>query len=177
MSAGEGDAATIRVWDPLVRILHGILATSFLAAYMLEDFRAIHKTFGYIAFGAVVIRILWGFVGPGHARFSDFVPWPRTFLRHVRNTFAGSEVRHLGHNPAGGVMIVALLAAVLTLGTTGWMMTTDRFWGVDWVKEVHATVANIAVGLVVLHLGGVLLESWRHRENLVAAMITGMKRR
>lgn len=158
MSAGEGNAVRVRVWDPLVQVFHWTLATSFLAAYMLDDFRTVHKTFGYIAFGAVIVRIVWGFVGSGHARFADFVPWPRTFLRYVCDTFAGREARYIGHNPAGGAMVVALLTAVLTLGTTGWMMTTDRFWGVEWVEDVHATVANLAIGLVAFHLGGVLLE-------------------
>lgn len=167
----------VRVWDPLVRVFHWTLAAAFLGAFLLEDPRGLHRGLGYVAAAAVAVRIVWGLVGPGHARFADFVPTPAGFLGYARASFAGRERRYLGHNPAGGAMVVALLAVVLTLGVTGWLMGTDAFWGDDRIKAVHEAVANLGVGLVALHLGGVAWESRRHRENLVAAMITGVKRR
>jgi cytochrome b len=170
-------AGRVRVWDPLVRALHWTLAVSFLGAYGLEDTRDAHETLGYVALAAVLTRVLWGFLGPGHARFSAFVPTPATFFRYVGEMLRGRERRYLGHNPAGGAMVVALLAAVTTLGATGWMMGTDAWFGVEWVETVHETVANLALGLVAFHVAGVVWESRRHGENLVAAMITGVKRR
>lgn len=172
-----GETGQVRVWDPLVRGLHWTLAAGFLGAFTLEDPRLLHQTLGTIALGAMLVRVIWGLVGPGHARFTDFVPGPRRFLAYARAVRDGRERRYLGHNPAGGAMVVALLASVATLGATGWMMTLDAFWGADWLEALHETVANVALGLVALHLAGVAWESRRHGENLVAAMVTGRKRR
>ena len=176
-TAGVDEApATVPVWDPLVRILHWVLAAGFLGAFVLDSPRDLHETLGWIAVAAVAVRVLWGVVGPRRARFADFVPSPGRFLGYVRATAAGREPRYLGHNPAGGAMVVALLAVVATLGLTGWMMGLDAFWGADWLEEAHEAVANTGFALVVLHWLGVAWESLRHRENLAMAMITGRKR-
>jgi cytochrome b len=179
--SGEPAAAieaptTVPVWDPLVRVLHWTLAAGFLGAFLIDSPRDLHETLGWIAVAAVAVRVAWGFVGTHRARFSDFVPTPAGFLAYVRATIGGREPRHVGHNPAGGAMVVALLAVVATLGLTGWMMGLDAFWGAGWLEGVHETVANLGFGLVVLHWAGVAWESLRHRENLAKAMITGRKR-
>jgi cytochrome b len=88
----------------------------------------------------------------------------------------GTEARHLGHNPLGGWMIVALLATVAGASVTGWLYTLDAFWGMAWLEWTHRALAWSLVGLIVLHVGGVIFSSLRHRENLVAAMFTGRKR-
>ena len=177
-SASEiGGAGTVRVWDPLVRVFHWTLAGSFLGAYALEDPRLLHETLGYVALAAVMIRIVWGFVGSEHARFADFVPGPAGLLRYIRDALAGRERRYLGHNPAGGAMVVVLLTMVIVLAVSGWMMTTDAYFGVEWLETLHETVANLTLGLVIFHILGVVWESRRHGENLVLAMVSGMKRR
>jgi cytochrome b len=84
--------------------------------------------------------------------------------------------RYLGHNPAGGLMVIALLLAIAAISLTGVMMTSDAFWGVRWVKEAHETAAYATLGLVALHVGGVIFASIEHGENLVRAMVTGRKR-
>ena len=89
---------------------------------------------------------------------------------------ARREPRYLGHNPLGGWMIVALLLMVGLVGASGWLYTTDRFWGVAWVEELHEQLSNLLLILVALHVAGVLYASYRHRENLIAAMIHGRKR-
>lgn len=176
-TAGAATApATVRVWDPLVRILHWTLAVGFLGAFFLEGPRSLHESLGWIAVGAAALRVVWGFVGPGYARFSGFVPTPRGFAAYLRATLAGREPRYIGHNPAGGAMVVALLLVVATLGVTGWMMGLDAFWGADWLETLHAGVGNLGFGLVVFHWLGVAWESLRHRENLAKAMVTGRKR-
>jgi cytochrome b len=167
----------VRVWDPLVRLFHWSLAASFFGAWLLgDDGGALHQALGYAALGLVAFRLVWGVIGPRNARFSSFVPSPRRFLAYVRDMLAGRERRYLGHNPAGGVMIVALLAAVAATGLTGWMMTLPAYADLHWVEDVHETLAGGALALVVLHVAGVVLSSVRHRENLVRAMITGDKR-
>ncbi len=148
----------MRVWDPLVRIAHWLLVASILAAWFARG--APHEWLGYAALAIVLLRILWGCVGPAPARFTRF----------------RREERYLGHNPLGGWMIVALLSAVILLAASGWLATTDRFWGVAWVQDLHAWLADLLVALAALHVAGVAYSSLRHRENLVAAMLTGRKR-
>jgi cytochrome b len=167
---------TVLVWDPLVRALHWTLAASVFAAFLLEDARSTHRFLGYVALAAVGVRLVWGMVGPRYARFADFVPRPRAFLAFLGGMARGREERHLGHNPAGGAMIVVLLATVVSVGVTGWMMGLDRFWGADWLETLHGTAGNLLIGLVALHVAGVVWTSVRHGENLVVAMMTGRKR-
>ena len=177
-AGGVTPSATVKVWDPLVRVFHWSLATLFLAAYLTgEDAGQVHIAAGYAIAGLIALRIVWGFVGPRHARFGNFVRSPREVLVYLRDVALLRAPRHLGHNPAGGAMILGLLVMLSGTAITGYMMTTDAFWGAKWVEEVHETVADLTVGLVVFHILGVLLSSFLHRENLVKSMITGRKPR
>lgn len=170
-------AATMRVWDPFVRVFHWGLVASFAAAWLTRHSgAAIHDWAGYLAGALVLARLIWGALGTPYARFSQFVRGPAAVLRYLLAMLRGREARHVGHNPAGGVMVLALLAAMAATAVTGWMMTTDAYFGVDWVEHLHHRLAKGVVLLVVFHVGGVALASVRHRENLVAAMVTGRKR-
>jgi cytochrome b len=166
-----------RVWDPFVRLFHWALALSFLVAFLTRhSSEDVHHWAGYAAGALVALRILWGVVGTSYARFSQFVRRPATVLAYLADMATGREARYLGHNPAGGAMVVALMGAMLAAAITGWMMTTDQFFGVDWVEHLHDLIGNGLLVLVLLHLAGVLLASLRHRENLVRSMLTGLKR-
>lgn len=177
-AGGATPPAAIKVWDPFVRAFHWSLATLFLAAYVTgEDAGRVHVAAGYAIAGLIALRIAWGFVGPRHARFGNFVRSPRAVLAYLRDAALLKAPRYLGHNPAGGAMIIGLLVMLLGSGITGYMMTTDAFWGSKWVEEVHETFANLTMGLVVFHVLGVLFSSFVHGENLVKSMITGWKRR
>lgn len=166
-----------RVWDPLVRIFHWSLVASFGLAWLTSDRSGdIHHWFGYAAATLVVVRLVWGIVGPRYARFLDFVRSPRVIFGYLRDIRSGTEVRYLGHNPAGGAMVVVLLAGVLATAFTGWMETTDAYFGVQWVEVIHSIFAHGLLILVGLHVAGVALASWRHGENLAAAMFNGRKR-
>lgn len=179
-TTAPGDAmspATVRVWDPLVRIFHWSLVGVFAFAFLTGDeWDTAHETAGYVAAGLVAFRILWGLVGPRRARFTDFVRGPGHTAAYLRDVATLRARRHLGHNPAGGAMVVALLAAVAGIATTGFMMTTDVWWGVEWVEETHEALVYATLGLIALHVGGVVLASIEHRENLVRSMLTGRKR-
>jgi cytochrome b len=176
MAATDAEGGAVRVWDPVVRLFHWTLAAAFLGAFLIERPRDLHEALGYVALGAVAVRLVWGLAGSRYARFADFVPSPRGLLDYLAAALRGREPRYLGHNPAGGAMVVALLAMVALTGGSGWLMGTDAFFGENWLEELHEVAANTTLGLVGLHLAGVVWESLRHRENLVAAMITGKKR-
>lgn len=164
-----------RVWDPLVRLAHWTFVFGCAAAFLTQDMRTAHKVVGYVVLAAVLVRIAWGFVGSHHARFASFVRGPREVLAYVRAMVRGAEPYYEGHNPLGALMILALLLLLLVIGVSGWMLTLDAFWGEEWVEELHATSANLLLGLVPVHVAGVIFASLRHRDNLVWAMITGNK--
>jgi cytochrome b len=166
---------SVRVWDPLVRAFHWSLAAAVLIALMSDQSRTLHKSAGSVAAGLVVLRVIWGFVGSVHARFADFVRSPGAVLAYLGDVARLHPRRYLGHNPAGGAMILALLGLVLVAALSGWMSETDRFFGVFWVEALHAGSANLLIGLVVLHVIGVVMSSLLHGENLIRAMITGRK--
>jgi cytochrome b len=165
-----------RVWDAPVRLLHWTLAITIAAAWVTSSrIGQAHEVLGYATLALVLARFAWGFTGNRYARFGGFVRAPAATLRYLRAAIEGRAARHLGHNPLGGWMVVALLGCVALLGLTGWSATTDLLWGYAWPVRLHAALAWVLVMLIVLHVGGVLLTSWQHRENLVAAMISGNK--
>lgn len=167
---------TVKVWDTFVRVFHWALVVSFATAYFAgDDFETLHLVAGYTAAALVAARIVWGVVGTGYARFALFVHRPTTVLSYLRDIATGREVRYLGHNPAGGAMIVALLTTVAGICVTGWLLT-DIYWGSKFFEDVHEWLTNLALLLVALHVGGVVLASLKHHENLVRAMFTGRKR-
>jgi len=167
---------TIRVWDTFVRVFHWSLVVAFFTAWWAgDDYKALHLVAGYAAAALITLRIAWGLAGTGYARFAHFVRAPGTVLRYLGDIATGREVRYLGHNPAGGAMIVALLATLVGICVTGWLLT-DIYWGSALLETVHEALTNVALGLIGVHVLGVLLASLRHRENLVLAMLSGRKR-
>lgn len=115
-----GDGESIKVWDIAVRLFHWSLVLSFTVAYVSgEEWEGLHVYAGYGVLGLVLFRILWGFVGSRHARFSDFLYGPRAIAEYVRGLLAGSPKHYMGHNPAGGAMVVVLLASLLVVSWTG----------------------------------------------------------
>lgn len=171
----------VRVWDGLVRALHWTLAGAVLTAWISghwspTDFDAVHHTAGYVALAAVALRLVWGFVGSRHARLAQFVRAPRAVLAYATALRAGHEPRYIGHNPLGGWMVLALWICAAALAITGWLYTTEWLWGYAWLETLHWTLGWAMAALVGGHLGGVVMTSWRHRENLVGAMFSGTKR-
>lgn len=193
----------IRIWDLFVRIFHWGLVASFAVAYTTEDDTlAIHVWAGYLVGGLVLARILWGFVGPKNARFSDFVCGPFTAWRYLVDLLRFRAPRHIGHSPAGGVMVLMLMAGCLVTVWTGMqqyaaeegkgplayeaplvaqaLADEDEREGHDGDGEeaegLHEPLAHLTFLLVLFHIGGVILASIVHKENLTRAMVTGYKR-
>lgn len=168
----------VRVWDPFVRIFHwGLVACIALNEFVIDDGERVHQWIGYAASALVLARIVWGFVGTRHARFADFWPTPARLRAHLADLLAGRHGAQAGHNPLGALMMLALLAVVLALGASGWLQTTDAFWGEEWLQELHEELAEALLGLAGVHVAAALLMSGVERTNLVAAMVSGIKRR
>jgi cytochrome b len=177
MSGEESSATrTILVWDWIVRVGHWLFALTMLFAWLTRHRPGPwHEWIGYASLAIIGMRVVWGWRASGYARFAEFVRGPRETLAYARALVGGREPRTVGHNPLGGWMIVALLVTATIVGASGWLYTTDRFWGVEWVESVHRRFTTALWVLVGFHVAGVLYASLRHRENLVAAMLHGRK--
>lgn len=175
-SAAGAAASPVRVWDVPVRVFHWLLAFCFAVAYLtaeLDDWRLLHVTLGYTVAGLVLFRLVWGICGTRYARFSNFVRGPKAIANYLRSLLSGRPAHYTGHNPAGAVAIVLMLALALLLTTAGWLLYTERVG--EWMEEVHETLANLMLMVVLVHIAAVLLSSRLHGENLARAMLTGMK--
>jgi cytochrome b len=168
-------AEPVLVWDLPVRIFHWLLAASFAGAWLTaesESWRLVHVTLGYTMLALVALRIVWGFAGTRHARFADFVKGPSAVVAYVKSIVARRPAHFVGHNPAGAIAILALLALTLVVGATGYGAYSDAG---HWLEEVHEAAANTMLAVVIVHIAGVVIGSIVHRENLVRAMFTGRK--
>ncbi len=183
---------TIKIWDPLVRLFHWSLVLSFTIAYFTEgDLLYLHVWAGYVVLGLILFRIFWGFVGPRYARFKNFV-YPRdTIKAYIKDILAFRAKRYLGHNPAGGAMIIALIICLLITTISGLAIYgiekhagplapmlghLDKFWE-EAIEIFHQFFANFTLVLVLAHVSGVVFESRLHHENLVKSMFNGYKKR
>jgi len=167
----------IRVWDPLIRIFHWSLAASFLLNYtVLEEGERLHEWVGYFTLGLITVRIIWGFVGPQNARFSDFWPTRIRLKTYLREHLQGATPSPDHHNPVGGLMILALLAGITLTGVTGWLSTTDLFWGNELLEELHEGFASLVMGLVGLHVAAIAWFSFKGPYNLARIMWTGYRK-
>jgi len=191
----------VRVWDPLVRLTHWSLAIGIVLSFVTaERWPEIHEAIGYAIGGIIVVRVLWGFIGSQHARFSDFAYGPSAVRRYLVALMGFKGRRYLGHSPAGGAMVMLLLALVSVIVATGILTEIQREnalppavataassgapSGLDAsieehesvVGQIHEAAANVLIVFVSLHIAGVLVASLVHRENLVVAMFTGRKR-
>lgn len=191
----------VRVWDLLIRIFHWALVLFFVVAYFTgEEESAWHIYSGYAVLGLVLFRIVWGIIGTRFARFSNFVYSPSDVLSYAKGFFSLRPKHFVGHNPLGGLMVIAMLIGLLATTATGLMVyaleeragpfaplvAEPGTAGFDEVRleereeyweELHELFTNIMLGLILIHVVAVLAGSAVHRENLVMAMITGKKPR
>ena len=181
----------VRVWDPFVRLFHWGLGAAVLICFLTEDeLLGLHTFAGYTVLTLIGARLIWGLIGPRHARWSSFVRGPRATLAYLGEILRGHPRRFLGHNPAGAAMAVALITGFGLTAVTGLMvlgagelagplapyMLDFSAESAHDLKEVHEFLAWATLALVPLHLLGVALSSLQHRENLVRGMIDGYKR-
>lgn len=216
------EGSSIPVWDLAVRIGHWALVLLFFVAYLTEDdLLTIHSWAGYGVAIYIALRVVWGLVGSKHARFSDFAYGPAMAARYLKDLLLFSAKRYIGHSPAGGLMVFALLLSLTATTVSGmallaveenagplapWLGAaaasghsetalallvkparadderhgeggeTRRDRNSDMLEEVHESISNFTLFLIIVHIAGVLWASVVHGENLARAMITGRKR-
>lgn len=188
MCSDSNNSDRVRVWDFPVRIFHWSLAGSFVTAWLTLDnrYQDIHVFAGYLMAGLILFRLLWGFVGGPYARFRDFSFGWDSVLNYLKGVWNRRPPRYLGHNPAGSWAIYVMLGLGLVIVITGLLgMGGEERQGplAGWLDypqgslahSAHEWLAWLMLGMVGMHLTGVAVESLLHRENLVAAMISGYK--
>jgi cytochrome b len=164
-------------WSVGVRLLHWVLAGSMILSFAThEGGGKLHEIVGYVALASAVVRTLLGMFGKDRWRFSSFVRNLQATFQYAKQVVRKTEPRYLGHNPLAAWMILALLFVAIASGLSGWLYTTDQFWGVAWVGNLHDILGHALIPLLLLHVAGAIFTSLRHKENLVASMIHGNKR-
>ena len=212
MSAGRqtGTGAAIAPpdpWDPVLRLSHWLIAAAVIINGLIsEPGGTLHIWIGWIAMAVLVIRLVWGGIGPREARFTAFLPDPRAAVSHLFSLMRGKPKEYPSHNPAGAIMVYALWACLAAVIATGLIMTDAKTpttiakeraaveqgdWSVlaggdegdespedsgEIVKEIHETAANLMLILALVHVAGVAAESYALRRNLVRPMIKGPPR-
>jgi len=183
---------SVKVWDIPVRLFHWALVAGFAAAYLSAEFHFgfLHVWIGYFLIALLLARVVWGFAGNRHARFVSFIFTPQETFTYLRSLFRGHPRHYFGHNPAGALMVFAMLALLMLIFLSGLVtLAVIDFEGpllflggyLDdsasyAVRHLHAWLVDIALVLIPLHLLGVAAGSIQHKENLVRAMITGRKK-
>lgn len=193
----------VKVWDIAVRTFHWSLAILFLVSYLTGDDESdIHTFSGYAIIGLLIFRIIWGIIGSKYARFSNFIYGISATMEYAKSMLTLKPKRYIGHNPLGGWMILALILSLIATTWSGLAVygskghgplagnfdivissamadddnhKHDSDDGNEFLEEIHEFFANFTLFLALLHIGGVLVSSIMHRENLVRSMITGLK--
>jgi cytochrome b len=165
------------VWDIPTRLCHWLLAAGCLAAFGLayaapEQSKAFdaHMLLGFLLLPLLVFRILWGVVGTKHVRFSSFLYRPGEVAAYLRETLAGKASRHVGHNPAAGYAMIAMVVILIGAIASGILIPGSKLF-----EEVHETVSGLLLCLIAAHLLGVVAHMVMHKENVILSMVHGRK--
>jgi len=189
MSSSDKALQPTLIWDFPTRLFHWALACSFAVAWLTAEsdpWLAVHVFCGYLMLGLVAFRVVWGFAGSHFSRFASFGFSPKGAFAYLKEVLAGRAARFVGHNPTGSLAIYLLLALVLAIGASGILtLGAEERHGLaaGWFsfaqshlfRQVHELAANLMLLLVGVHIAGVVVESFVHKENLARAMVNGLK--
>lgn len=178
----------VLVWDLPVRLFHWLTVGLVVSLWVTErwNWMGWHVLVGEILLGLVLFRLFWGLAGSETARFARFLTAPAAAVRHLRGMFAREPDHEVGHNPAGGWMVVLLLLLLLAECLSGVFVNNDvadqgpftditPAWVSNLVTDLHAILFQVLVGAVVLHLAAIAVHALAKGQNLVRPMLTGRK--
>jgi cytochrome b len=173
------------VWDLPVRVFHWLLVLTIIALYVTAklgtDWTPWHMRLGKFMIGLLIFRLIWGLIGPRHARFSNFIRGPGTVLQYLKGC-----IKSVGHNPLGAGMVVLMLVLLLVQVTTGLFSTDDIVWTGPYFPSVSHDLAEKLTAIhhlnfkfieaaVALHLCAIAYYHFVKKERLVPAMFHGRK--
>ncbi len=168
------------VYDLPLRIFHWLFAGLFVGAFLIaktvddESLTFSYHMLGGLLLGFIVIlRVLWGFVGTKYSRFSSFALNPKDLTSYFTSFLAADKERWAGHNPASSWAGLLMMGLALGLAGTGYLMAGGR---TEVFEDLHELLANIFLVVVLMHIMGVLLHAFRHRDGLALSMVNGRKK-
>lgn len=162
-------------WNLVTRLSHWLIAIPIMLDFFIEGGDISHKVLGYIALVVTCFRFVWGFITKDEASFSSFPLHVKKTYEYAINTFTKNKIYYPGHNPLASWVYICMWILVVFLGITGFMMGLDRFWGEDWLEELHEIFSNCLLVLVVFHILGLILDSWKFKRKTWLGMFTGKK--
>jgi len=166
----------VLIWDFPVRAIHWLLVLCFIGAYLtaeVDRLRLLHVTLGYTLAALMVVRIIWGFIGTKHARFTNFIKGPEATWKYLMSLLKAKPQQLTGHNPLGALAILGLIFLGLGVSFTGWCALHQV--GGEWNEVLHEAIAEGMLVLVGLHVLSVFAATFLHHENLLRAMVNGFK--
>lgn len=178
------------VWDLPLRVFHWLLVLSVTASWATgkigSEVRQYHMWLGYWMLGLLTFRVLWGVLGTRHSRFWSFVPTPASFARYARDVISGRAPKSIGHNPIGSLMIFLMLGLLITQVVSGLFVDDDVFYAGPYAHVVssdtgkffeglHHEIVNWIVVLAIVHIAAALYHTYKMKEPIIRAMITGKK--
>jgi cytochrome b len=181
---------SVPVWDFPTRAFHWTLAVAVVLSYLTggEDgsLFVVHTVSGYVVALLLVFRLVWGFVGSVHSRFSDFVYSGKSVKAYAKQLLRFAPPRFVGHNPLGGWMVILMLAVLAGTVATGLFSGDDDGGagillpliaapGGEGLKEIHEFFGNFIIVLAAIHVVAVVVDWLLTKDNLVRAMVTGRK--
>lgn len=173
----SSEVTRVPVWDPFIRIFHwSLVFLVFSNLFLTEEGDDLHEWFGYAALGLVILRVIWGGIGPFNARFINFYPNKDRILTHLKEINSGNIDPKSGHNPLGGVMVISLMTIIVCLGVTGYMLEeVDLFFGSEWLEELHEVLAEALQIMIFVHVAAVIIMQRFTGLSLIKPMITGKR--
>ncbi|MET0280452.1 MAG: cytochrome b/b6 domain-containing protein [Steroidobacteraceae bacterium] len=189
------------VWDLPLRLFHWVLVLSIAASWYTAEnseeyisygdnvisYTQIHFWLGYWALGLIIFRVIWGFVGPRHARFSHFLKGPGTVLGYAGKFLKRDSPPSIGHNPMGAWMVVLMLASIAAQAITGlFLLDNTEIYPAPFNPSVEPSTAsklgsfhhfnfNVLLWLIGLHVVAIVFYVFYKRQNLIGPMLTGRK--
>jgi cytochrome b len=173
------------VWDLPTRVFHWLLVLTIIGSYTTAklgtEWMPWHMRLGYSMIGLLVFRVIWGLIGPRHARFVNFIKGPTSILAYLKG-----GIRSAGHNPMGAGMVVLMLLLLAVQATTGLFSTDDIAYVGPYnpsvshdlgekLTSIHHWNFNLILAAVVLHLCAIVFYTFVKQERLVPAMFHGRK--
>lgn len=164
------------LWGRKVRILHWLLALVVLAnLFIFEEGDDTHRWIGYFALFCVVVRFWIGATSTDHSGFRRFPLRVQDFTRFFRQLFSSKAVSFEGHNPVASLNYFVIWFCVLALALTGWMMGLDRYFGEEWLEDLHSRISLVLEAMIVMHLIGMIYDSFKYRRHSWLSMIRGRR--
>ncbi|MCB1316061.1 MAG: cytochrome b/b6 domain-containing protein, partial [Leptospiraceae bacterium] len=167
------------IWDLPTRIFHWALAVCVLAAYGIAQLVSHHSPwfyahifFGIMAGWLVFWRVIWGFTGSRYARWGALYFRPGETIAYFRSIIQGNGRYYAGHNPGSALAIIGMLVLIVGTVASGLLIGIT---GNEAFEELHEILPNLLLIVIGLHIVGVLLATYMHKEAYTLSMFNGRK--